>query len=388
MKIVDRYIGKQVLFSTLFAVLVLSVVLVLGNILQKMMGLLSSGVPLEIIVQFVGYILPFSMVFTVPWGFLTAILLTFGRLSADNELISLRMAGLSVPRICCGVFFLAISMSLFCLWINVSVAPRAELAMSRLAYRAALDNPLSLFSADQVTEGIPGHRIYVGEKRGNELFNFQMVKLDNKKAANFVTARRVVVTPSEDGGELLLEMHDAQVYFVPPKPGSSDDRREGGAPDLEIPVRGVPVDVTTKKRPFSSAVHPVVISLEKLAKKSNRVRASQLSVAQLDVRMEDESLDAEARSSLRVEKHKRFSFSLACLTFCLIGVPLGITAQRRETSAGFVLSLVVAVVYFMFIILADTFKRNPGVYPHLLIWLPNVLFLSLGGWLFWRLSRR
>jgi lipopolysaccharide export system permease protein len=88
------------------------------------------------------------------------------------------------------------------------------------------------------------------------------------------------------------------------------------------------------------------------------------------------------------EVSKRYSFSLACITFALIGIPLGITAQRRETTAGFVLSLVTALAYYFFILLADMFNEKPSVYPHLLMWLPNILFLGIGGWMFLKLSRK
>ena len=79
---------------------------------------------------------------------------------------------------------------------------------------------------------------------------------------------------------------------------------------------------------------------------------------------------------------------MACLTFVLIGIPLGVTAQRRETSVGFLLSLVIAIVYFLFIIIADPFRDKPDAMPHLLMWLPNVIFITLGMVLFIRLSRK
>jgi lipopolysaccharide export system permease protein len=52
------------------------------------------------------------------------------------------------------------------------------------------------------------------------------------------------------------------------------------------------------------------------------------------------------------------------------------------------MSLVVAIAYFLFIIIADTLRSNPGVHPELLVWFPNVLFLVLGAWMFRRLAKR
>ena len=108
-------------------VALLSVVLVLGNVFKRLLDLLvNHEVPLEYIVKFVVYILPFSMIYTIPWGFLTAVLLVFGRLSAENELIALRSNGVSMARAAAPVFLLALVCCAVCLWINVDLAPRAQ----------------------------------------------------------------------------------------------------------------------------------------------------------------------------------------------------------------------------------------------------------------------
>jgi lipopolysaccharide export system permease protein len=71
-----------------------------------------------------------------------------------------------------------------------------------------------------------------------------------------------------------------------------------------------------------------------------------------------------------------------------MAVPLGITAHRRETSMGYLMGLIVAFSYFLFVIAADTLRGNPKMHPELLVWLPNVLFLLLGAWMFRRLARQ
>ncbi len=97
---------------------------------------------------------------------------------------------------------------------------------------------------------------------------------------------------------------------------------------------------------------------------------------------------AAARTAALTEVNKRFSFSLASFAFALVAVPLAITAHRRETSIGFLLSLLVAFVYFLFINIADTMKNNPRAHPEMLVWSPNVFFIGIGLVLFYRLSRR
>src|SRR2546429_667763 len=126
MKIIDRYVGANVLSTAFFGVAVLSLVLVLGNLFKELLDVLINNpdVPLGTVLSFMALVLPFSLTFTIPWGFLTALLLVFGRLSADNELIALKANGVSITRICLPVFALGLVLTGVCFWINIEVAPR------------------------------------------------------------------------------------------------------------------------------------------------------------------------------------------------------------------------------------------------------------------------
>src|SRR6202035_3041500 len=129
------------------------------------------------------------------------------------------------------------------------------------------------------------------------------------------------------------------------------------------------------------------ISLEELyERQKKRPSRSALSIEQLLDQLKSE--DKRERSASRTEINKRFSFPFACMAFALIGVPLGVTAHRRETSIGFAMGLIVAITYFLFVIIGDTLRGNPKVHPELLVWFPNLLFLVLGAVLFRRLSKQ
>ena len=206
MNIIDRYIGRQVLVSSIFAVLVLSVVLILGNVFKHILTQLVERPDMDLgfVAKFMLYVLPFSLSLTIPWGFLTAILLIFGRLSADNELISLRMAGLSMPRICMSVGLVALLFTGLCAWMNISVSPGAKNKMVRMLpdmiFNMAAEDPMSLFTDRQVMDEIPGHLIWAEKSEdGKSLINVQMVKMDNRmRPETFVIAEHVNVrTESE-----------------------------------------------------------------------------------------------------------------------------------------------------------------------------------------------
>jgi LPS export ABC transporter permease LptF len=378
MTLIDRYIGRQVLLSSAFAVGVLSLVLVLGNIFKKLFELLvNHDVPLDFILTFIGYVLPFSLSFTIPWGFLTSVLLVFGKLSAENELTAFRASGISFTRLCVPVAGLALTFTAICLWINVDVAPRAQEKMRATLYEIATSNPIALFGSDQVIEEFPGHKIYVGHKEGSFLENVIVFKLnENNSPVQVITAKRgrlemenlepAQTSSSPEEKRITLRLYDARFEHR--------DASDPGDP------RKISQGITMSEGDLS-------ISLKELYEKNQRRRGlSAMTLSELNSDLSTES--DKHLSAVKTEVNKRFSFSLACLAFALIAVPFGITAQRRETSAGFAFSLAIALIYFLFIIIADTFRNNPSAHPELLVWVPNVLFIGLGLFLFFRLSRK
>lgn len=353
----------------LFSVAVLSLVLVLGNVFRQIFDMLiNHDVPIGYILKFIAYVLPFSFTFTIPWGFLTAVLLVFGKLSAENELLSLRSSGLSIYRICLSLFVLAVICVGICLWMNLDVAPRAQMAMRNEVSIIATHNPLALFGNDQVVEDFPGKKIYIEKKQGAELFNILVFELNGKnQPLHVLHAKR---------GRLEIDVPHQQVMMH-----IWDGRYESRDSANPTDVTKISDGNTVQETDYS-------ISLQQLYERNKNLQGISMMTLEELLKNENTPQTPAQLTAAKTEVNKRFSFSFAALAFALIGVPFAITAQRRETSIGFLFSFVIAFTYFFFIIIADGLRRNPHAHPELLIWLPNILFIPLGTWLFWRLGRR
>ena len=409
MRILDRYLSRQVVFSTVFAVVVLSVVLVLGQIFKKLLDLLVSGVLTPgAVLKFVGYAFPWSLSYTVPWGVLTAVLLTFGRLSADNELIAMRMAGLSLRRLCLPVFAAAGLLSGFCLWINTTVAPHAYRESRRLTQQAALEDPASLFTPGRPVTTIPGYLVYAENREGQRLENVQLFALAGEKAdvarsrpGSVVVARTGELHDENVKEKRALELVLDKAFTVNRRwPRSLTDEERGRMTPEQIDAWEVRVEEESRQAPDVMEVQtersPMVVPLNRLFERSERVRVDGLKMGELWLGLRDRpALEAAYEGSalpsateMVTEFNKRLSFSLACVVLALVGIPFGITAQRRETSSGFVLSLVVGIAYFTLIMLGELWKDKAEKLPYLWVWLPNVVFGGLGLLLFLRLQRR
>ena len=182
MRIIDRYISRQLIVNLLFAIVVLSFVLVLGNIFRKLLPLLvNHDLPVEYVVGFIAYVLPFSLIFTIPWGLLTAVLLVFGRLSADNELTALRSNGISIGRICVPLVAIAVLCTMASLWLNIEVAPAAQDQMRTTVFNLATHDPMALFGSDQVIDH-PAERFTPAGRRGTGWRTFLLSRRTSRRS--------------------------------------------------------------------------------------------------------------------------------------------------------------------------------------------------------------
>ena len=329
MKIIDRYVSSNMLITGLFAVAVLSVVLVLGNIFKQLLELLvNHDAPLDLILSFIGYIIPFSLTFTIPWGYLTAVLLVFGKMSAENELIALRANGVSVPRVCVTVFFFAVCCVALCLWINLDVAPKMQGKMKDALYNIATTNPLSMFESSKVINEFPGHKIYVERNEGAKLYNLLVYVMGpDSTPMKVIFARNGSLETDRENKRLLLHIYN----------GHYEQRDEQNPDDLAKIRQGISMEESTipisLEELFASKMKShgfSTMSLRELEEVLERLKAEEIAGSQ-----KTEREKRQERTAIFTEISKRFSFSLASLAFALIGIPLAITAHRRETSIGF-----------------------------------------------------
>src|SRR6266487_3873595 len=321
MKLIDRFVSRELIVNVLFAIAVLSLVLVVGNIFRRLLPLLvNHDVPMEYLITFIAYVLPFSLICTV-----------------------------------------------VCLWLNVQAAPAAQEKLRSTIFDLATRNPMALFGSDQVIDQFPGRKIYVGRKDGNKLENITVFELNQNSLPVKVTYARTGMLEADLANKQIL-MHLYQARY--------QERDQKDPSNLRKISDGINMVEGT-----------LPISLEELYnKEKKRPSRSALSIEQLLDQLKSEN--QRERSASRTEINKRFSFPFACIAFAIIGVPLGVTAHRRETSIGFAMGLIVAVSYFLFVIIGDTLRGNPKVHPELLVWFPNVLFIVLGAFLFRRLARQ
>ncbi len=396
MRTIYSHITKQILATLLMTVAVFTFVLILGNVLKEIVALLVNGqASFGLVLKALGLLLPYVLVFALPIGLLTAVLLFFGRFSADQELTALRSSGVSLINVALPVLVLSLLFSGLCASINLWVGPAC-----RSAYKDMIRNLDVRTTANLITEGtfiteIPGYWLYIGKRDGDNLEDVRVFILKDGEADQEYNAKRGRIDINEEGGVMQLVMEDTVSLFRTPQPRDPD-----ASPDA-------PLTYTWQWLEGGRFVSDP-ISIEEKIKKRRKPKITNMTLTQLRRELflrrsaaEDSEQRGEASAQadekagravdmvtpVELQIHRQISFSFACFSFALIGIPLGIQAHRRETTAGVALALILLAIYYAFLILAQSLDTKPQFYPELIVWLPNFLFQGVGAYLLWKANR-
>ncbi len=382
MKTLHFYLTRQVVASLVLTVAVFTFVLLLANLLKEIVELLvNRQATLFTVLEALGYLIPFVLVFALPMALLTSTLLVFGRFSADHELMAARAGGISLVSLVSPVLLLAVFLSGLSAWFNMQLGPACRMAYKELLFRVGLQSPTAQLQPNQFIRSFRGHIIYVGDVEGENLRNLVIYELETNappptaselpsvpttpgvvtnipRVATIVSAARANLTVDVTNQVLRLDMKEVEVVDV----------ASWSPLHLEDYERVIPVDLS---RPTLGSPPLTDMTMGEL----------------LNSYYEFRRLGVDA-TPVKVQMHRQAAFSFACIGFTLVGIPLAVRAHRRETSAGVGIALVLVVVYHSFVVLAQAWETYPERHPELIVWIPNLLFHVLGGWLLWGANRR
>lgn len=367
MNLIHQYIYREVLLLTAAIVSVLTFLLVAVTLFRTLSSLMYTDLPMFLAVKLMFLGVPLILTLTIPAGLLAAVMIVFGRMSSDRELVALKAAGIGLAPIVAPVIVLAMALSGLDYLLVAYTVPQCQKELNGMKHEIVTNNPMALLSPQVIVDKIPGWKILFERKQGNELQDVQLWRLDD--AGNLSTslrASRATVDVDLDHQQLVLTLFNGKEEDFP---------SDGDVTKVHAGVHGDQMAETVALSSF----------YDKIQKKLAWMTIPD--IWEIIYSMQT-SPTTEQASPYLTELQARVSFSITTFTFIVVGLPLAIQTQRRETSFGVIATGVIVLLYYVLGQIGHALKAHAGLYPELIIWAPNLLFQSVGFYLFYLANRK
>lgn len=347
MKIIERYVLHSFLAAFFLSWLVLSFVLTIG-LLVKITQYMIEGLPAHAIGLFMLVGFPGTLTLTVPIALLVSALLVFSRLSADSEIAAMRACGVNLMRIMKWPLLVGLACAFLGMYVNNEIVPRSHEVGRNLRSLISVDVGLDLLEPGRMIDDFPDLKIYFQKKEGNWLHDLLIFDSRDSEGTREIRAEKALV--STNGTDIVLDMYKVRV-----------DPVEVGRPGVAVADR------------FQHVI-PEAMQRRSYMRKEKDFHFWELYHAIKDLRANVKGDSREMRRMLlsihRTEYHLRLVYAFASICFVLVGVPLGIKTHRKESTVGMAVSLVVAMVFYLFVILAQSLDKTAVALPYILVWVP------------------
>ncbi|HEV8542960.1 MAG TPA: LptF/LptG family permease [Verrucomicrobiae bacterium] len=379
MKTLHLYLTREILIALLMTAAVFTFVLLLGNVLKEIIALLiARQISMGLVLKAIGLLLPYAMIYVLPFGMITAVLLVFGRFSADQELTAVRASGVSLLALAAPIVWLSLVLCGVCAVFNLWISPRCRAAYKALIFEVGSRNISNLITEDRFIDEIPGIVLYVRKKFGDEIEDVRLYNLEDNRIKARTIAKRGLIKLDPTALKIGFALFDAV----------SELRREPKPIDENFIGPPEPPDPTQWQQIHYAELEPDPIDLAPLVKSEHKPKISEMDFWHLRQELRELQEKGISAMPVRVQMHRQVAFSFACFAFTLLAIPLAIQAHRRETSIGVAIALGLVMLYYAFNIAAQAIETREYLKPHLIVWLPNFLFQGLGGFLIYRANRR
>jgi lipopolysaccharide export system permease protein len=378
--LLHRYIFKQVVVATAFAVAIFVFVLVLGNVMREVLDLLASGrLDLFTFLYLLVLLIPGVVPYALPLGLLTAVLLVVGRLCAQREYTAMRSAGLSLWSLAAPVLLASCLGMLFCLFINFEYAPAADEAFKSALINLARNDPLSLFQAGRDVREFPGYVVNIGGREGTDLSDIWVWVLDEHgDAKEFVRARHGELDYDHATDQLIITLHHASaLQYKAADPSNMTDITPSSPRSDDFKI----------KLPLGKLLGPVAAPFKlSLLTLGELLRERDLNPPNNDHPTAKEK--TQWRMDVQMQIQRDFAAAFSVMALALFGLPLALQVGRAENFVNLALALGLALGYYFLLFSLTLLRGHPELRPDLLLWIPNILFEGLGVFLLYRAAQK
>ena len=376
--LMDRWLLGQIIPPMIFAISAFTVIsLSVGVMFDLIRKIVEYGLPLLEAIQALIYSLPSFLVLSFPMAVLLSTLLSYGKLSANSELLALRSLGITTSRIIAPAIAASIFMTGLTFYFNDNLVPNSN----KLAESTLRSGVGSSFNKEKGKNNIifsrKGSRINSITNKPTKINTFLTHIFYASRFENNIMREVTVLDFSRENIKQILTANTA----IFNKDNASWVFKDGSIVSTDS------IGQTTSIK-FEQYIYPFVegpLDLAKVPKDANDMSLKEALEAE---RIYKKIGDIKEIRKIQVRIQEKFTLPCACLVFGLIGSILGSKSNLRSSkSQGFGLSVILILFYYVISFVFSSFGVKGLLPPIIAAWFPVVISLG-GGFYFLRRSSK
>ncbi|HEX5426280.1 MAG TPA: LptF/LptG family permease [Candidatus Acidoferrales bacterium] len=355
MRILDRYIAREVATHSLLGLAVFTFVFFVPQLVRLMDLIVRHAEGAGSITLLFLSILPPVLVFSIPMAVLVGVMIGLGRLSADSEIVALHACGISLRRLLVPIGYVAAGFALVALFITLWLSPLAIRTLRGLEDEILSSQAPFAVQPRIFDERFPGWVLYVQDvsAAATHWRDVFLASSGDSRTTSITTAQDASIAAASNRHEIEIRLGSGSTQAYDPR-----------RPDR--------YSITT----FGATDIPITLS------KSPAAATAALTASATDAEKSLSGLLASASGpgwrAARIELQRRFAFPAACLVFALLGMAVGVRPRRGGRATGMILTLVLIGGYYFIFVTGDHFARQGKLPPWLGIWAADIVAAVVG----------
>lgn len=381
-----RYIILEIFKIFLIALTVFTGLIMLFGVVQQLITERLSPIA---ILSIIPYILPISMQYTLPASLLFAVCSVYGRISADNEVMAIKAAGVPPMRIITPTLIIGFLFSPFAVWMMDLAVSWGRPGIQQVVIRHIEEVAYHTLRSTNAYNSGNGFSIFVGAVQGHQLINPEITIHSGSDGPSRISARtgELVFIPEEEA--LKVQLEDAILNV-----GTSTECR---FPKFE---HSIPLDQASRKgkatgRPSDIAMRVLAketISQQEAIEKDEQLVATRMLMGLTVGRYDwlnstaihqangQHVVATERLAKLQTEPWRRWASGFSCFCFVWLGIPLSIWYRTADYWYAFGVTFLPLLLIYYPLFMLGLEQAKDGGWPPYSVWLGNIVLLAIGGW--------
>ncbi len=331
-------------------VIIFVLILLMFQALRLTEFVLVHGVKVSTVTELMAYLSISFLPALFPMSLLFTVILTYGRMSADSEIVAFKACGLSMRSIIMPAFVFSILIALLSAQTAFHIAPWGNRQFEVMFTKLGSQRPGMTIKEGTFAEGFFDLVVYANHVNPINGMLEQVFIFDESNPTRPVTViakeGRLLVDPDKPGHQALMRLSDGDIHQ-----NASGRHSKVHFNEYDIKLTNPVAEAFRKKSPQS------------------------LTLDELQVGMKDPQLDEPDRRRNIIEFNKRLALSVACILFALVGVGLSTSSNRRTAKGGeMVMCIGLIVVYWVVYVATENLAKQGTVPAAPAIWTANLIF--------------